>query len=711
MSALIAALAVFDDGALETLANKGLVRRAAKDVEAGKVDVVTLDGVAAIVAADGETVTLDARGPAAAHCSCPAPGVCRHKLAAVMALRTQTPAPPAHVPVADPPPAPAVPLETSSASPPAPAVLAEILAIGGTALVRWAGKAAIRAAGEVLEAAESPIIAVEGQGLVVRLGHGAPEIRMIPGQGLDGIISKAPLSKKKVLHAAAVLAVRRANGLMDELSSNPPQPTASVAANSPDDKFHAAVRHALEDGVGTALNQAPLALEDRLFELSVSSRADRQPRLASELRNISALLREKRARTSSIQPASLLVRMATAYALNDALAAAADSALAAALAGEVRQEYEACGPLTLDGLGLEIWRTRTGARGVTGNFYAHERARIVTVSLARASGADPSFDPEAAAAIEPIWDLAPLTILTRSRLTLADARLSPEGRLSLSADSKAAFASLKSTPSEVRQFPGTHVDWLALQDGLRARFAQRLTAGFEPSPILIAPAAHAAAKFDQRNQEYTWPLCDRSGRWVALTLSLGDADEMAGARLQRLSVIGDVAAVIVRPELDEDRLVLVPLTVLASTPSEPHPRLYELKGAAKGLERPSPAMRLAWLEALTKQRIGAMPVDVSLQRPSGARSITVRTLDRLADTLTGLAELGGQRRVELETARELKIIAGNLDRYGFPHLGLLIEDLTAKPQPPAATLLKTVYIAARTRAALRRLTWLTVVQH
>jgi hypothetical protein len=47
---LRAALAVFDDAALEALANKGIVRRAAKDVEAGKV-AITEESEGRIVAA------------------------------------------------------------------------------------------------------------------------------------------------------------------------------------------------------------------------------------------------------------------------------------------------------------------------------------------------------------------------------------------------------------------------------------------------------------------------------------------------------------------------------------------------------------------------------------------------------------------------------------------------------------------------------------
>ena len=115
---LQAAYANYDDEALAALASIGLLRRAAKDVEAGKVAWHPEGGAAAgSVAADGQRVQLALPGPAAARCDCPAPGVCKHILAAALWLRA----------------APAAGPETgaggAASAPPAPApVLDEVLA-------------------------------------------------------------------------------------------------------------------------------------------------------------------------------------------------------------------------------------------------------------------------------------------------------------------------------------------------------------------------------------------------------------------------------------------------------------------------------------------------------------------------------------------------------------------------------------------------------
>ena len=84
----------YDDDTLATLANPGLLRRAAKDVEAGKIAWAEQGTEAGVVTADGQRVQLDARGPQQARCDCPAPGICKHILGAALWLRALEPAAP-----------------------------------------------------------------------------------------------------------------------------------------------------------------------------------------------------------------------------------------------------------------------------------------------------------------------------------------------------------------------------------------------------------------------------------------------------------------------------------------------------------------------------------------------------------------------------------------------------------------------------------------
>lgn len=100
--------------ALAALANRGLVKRAAKDLDAGTVPAVSLadDGTLTAVFPDGAEAALPAAGGLeAATCTCGAPGKCRHRVGAVLAYQREQQAPqadtPAEPPVAEPVASPA----------------------------------------------------------------------------------------------------------------------------------------------------------------------------------------------------------------------------------------------------------------------------------------------------------------------------------------------------------------------------------------------------------------------------------------------------------------------------------------------------------------------------------------------------------------------------------------------------------------------------
>ncbi len=116
------ALAALDDEALAALANKGLVRRARKDLEQAPGEIVAADDEGLQVRIGAETVDVPAN-PVQASCTCPAGGVCRHILAALILLReTAEPTPPGE-------------------AVPSPDAAAELMAIDDETLQRLAGKA------------------------------------------------------------------------------------------------------------------------------------------------------------------------------------------------------------------------------------------------------------------------------------------------------------------------------------------------------------------------------------------------------------------------------------------------------------------------------------------------------------------------------------------------------------------------------------------
>ena len=87
MSQLIQLYAQIDDATLEAMSSKGIVRRARADAASVRFESSGADEIVGNI--EGATVRLDDKGLAKARCSCPAATICRHKIAVVLALRTQ----------------------------------------------------------------------------------------------------------------------------------------------------------------------------------------------------------------------------------------------------------------------------------------------------------------------------------------------------------------------------------------------------------------------------------------------------------------------------------------------------------------------------------------------------------------------------------------------------------------------------------------------
>lgn len=90
----MSAFAAYDAETLAALAGEGLLRRAQKDLDAGKVARIEYEPLSVI--ADGQTVRLDPLKPERSTCTCPAAGWCKHRVAAILLIRaaaeSETPA-------------------------------------------------------------------------------------------------------------------------------------------------------------------------------------------------------------------------------------------------------------------------------------------------------------------------------------------------------------------------------------------------------------------------------------------------------------------------------------------------------------------------------------------------------------------------------------------------------------------------------------------
>jgi len=699
-------LAAFDEAALIGLSSKGLVRRARRDVEQNLADIVEEDGGTAIVQADGEEVHIDAKGPAAARCSCPAAGMCRHILAAVLVVQASRGDAPEAPSQADADDAPATGEPATDDPADAADPLAEIRDLSETQIAKWAGKAALRAAREMLGDAAAPDIAREGRAVVVRFAGDVPEIRYLSGLGLDGIVSKVSKTKRKARHAAAILAVRLAEGIEAPAEDHAvAQPVAGPV--KPDAEFLNAVERCLTDCIRTGFNKAPLVLEERLFALSVATRADDLPRLSRLLRAVSAMVRSKRERDFTLDTHNYFSLVADAFMLVRALQSdeiADDTAKLGGLAGLVRQDYADTGSLELFGAGAQVWQTASGARGITGYFYSAGQNRWFTASLARNAGQDPGFRPAGAYTSEALWSAASLETLSRNRVVLTNPTASADGRLSMAKSVTCASAAWPITREAVAEWPACTGTWEELQYQLLDHFQPSLTDGrAAPFPVLLAPARHAPVYFDELSQETVWPLCDADGAWIGLTLPHGGGQDQVSAHLGSLAKTRTVWAVSALAIAERGRFVLRPFAVWTG---EGERSVFNLGLDVGTMARDKPLTGGDRVRGFFRKAISAAGAS-----PSGFRAITpdnatARTLREAFDLCLAIAELG-RPALEPELRQQLQGLVDRCGRIGLgpceTALGRVVD--TDGPDVPKALLCAT-YIINSAQALLRPLPWL-----
>ena len=641
-------LSAFDEQALATLANPGLVRRARRDVEEGRLRLVSAGEGQAQVEADGQLVTIDRRGPRAATCACKSVAICRHRIAAVLFLQE---APAAEVIGAEAEPEPAAEAD------PAADAAAIVAGLDLAALEKWAGRAGWRAACELAGTAES--VEVSANNVSVRFADLDDPVRILRGQGFDGIVSKASRARRKPYHAAAVLAARRQLGLGMPAPREEAEDVSQAVEVDP--VFLARAADALRECALLGFNLAPVPLEESLFELSVSSRADSLPRLGGLFRAIAAQIRLRRQRSFNYDPDRLLELAATAFALVRALAAAGEDRLPQ-LAGSVRRNHVPLEPLQLVGCGGEQWRTSTGARGVTAWFHEPATGRWFSASLARGPGQDPMFSPSEGWRTQSMWRSDPLAVLAHSRVTLSGAGVSADGRLSAPAEAKARVHDKDKSPDPSWPFIVRH--WSGLREEFRRQAGIGLDATNAPVVCLIAVQGSANPYFDELAQQLIWPVRDALGEWLALTLDHEEPMSPAIEALESVRPSGWNGMVLIRLARDGGRLTATPLT------------LFGRDGAVDlSLWRPArpqsgrTANMLDWLRRL---------------RAAGGHRFSRAGLGTTETALAGawrqlldLAEIGPAQSSSLDA--KVAAHAARLDAFGLPGLaGLFLRAAQAR---------------------------------
>lgn len=544
VAAFIAALAGVDDETLAALANKGLVRRARKDLDKNPPAIISAEAAFVSLRVEDATVTLT-QPAAKSTCSC-ASGVCRHILAGLIWLREAG---------ASIPPAAAAPIQptaaTGTASPAAPASTdpAEpLLSFDAIMLQKWAGKPLLKRAGLVLSRGYQ--IEQAPAAIVVRLPALNLSVRCMAG-GLDAMICSCHAPGPCEHKVAAVLAIQ-AQSSATPVQVAPSALQESTGAPRSRQQVRQSVKELLGQIISMGLSRLSTASESRLRTLSTSAHGVDLPRLSRMLRSLADEISMTLLRDASAASSSLLASCARLWALCDAL-----EHPTATLVGEHRSLYmPVAGSMEVVGLGARRWRTPSGYHGLTVFLWEPSSRRWTTWNDARPL-ATPGFDPVRrfdeggpwSGAASPrqaagtSWRLSGIHRNAAGRLTARDNSRGIPGRPSRPEDGPLItdFSQLGPMAAE------------AFAPGLR----QRTDHG---DLVLLAPAQCGPPEYDAIQQEVLRPLADANGKLAILKLRHSPESEHALTTLQTMDG-PTVKAVLASLRIGEQGLFVEPITL------------------------------------------------------------------------------------------------------------------------------------------------------
>lgn len=542
---VVAVLRRFDDDAWAALANRGLLRRASKDVATISLELASEEPVTVSVA--GHLVRYDAAGPAQASCDCPAADICQHVIVAglwLAGLNVREPVGGANL-----------------SSDPHAELHADLMALDPPALQSYAGLRGLRWAVQYLaDADEDAVSVVVGQQLQIGLRRPRVTYRYAGG-GLAGLVADVRLPSPEKYVVAAVLGYQRAHGVeLPTVEKAAVRDTVDRRARAENRQRHlAAVSALLLDTARLGASHLSPSVLQRYETAAVSAQGAELHRLALALRRLAdhvELLLDRNARADEH---ALLDAVAVAHALVSALRTAEEPPIR--LVGRARTTYTSARSLEVIGLGAYPWVAASGYRGLTCLFWCPTDARFVSWTDARPSSVW-NFEPRSRYLHPGPWaGLASPATATGRRLHLVDAQVSGEGRISgierthavVDVVEPVAWASLAVVET-----------WSLLEE------RRRVGAGLldEPDPlrdwVVLDPAEFGGASFDPIRQLLWWPVLDRDGVVLPLVLRWTPTTTEAVGRIEHLAAAGlpDGTRVVARLLVRGGRLVGEPMSLL-----------------------------------------------------------------------------------------------------------------------------------------------------
>ncbi|MCL1993738.1 MAG: SWIM zinc finger family protein [Spirochaetes bacterium] len=525
MQSLKEQISIIDEDYLAGISNRGILKRAQKDLAESRISVSLSDNALEANFADGTVTKInDALGNF--QCTCPSRTICKHVIMALIQASRDSPA--------------ESPGEPSSENPPeAPAEASTfdyLLAYNQESLVKDFGKTSYNdvlfklMAGATCEIEETSILGI-------KVMEGAFTVRFLPNTSIAESICSCKTKNCRHRLEAIMHYIKYKTGKLDmELVKADSDVSIDVIVP---------VINFIEDIFRTGLVRLPAEYSEKCAQFAVLCHGAGFAlfeRLFETCGKELALYEQK----SALFNRNALVRnLSRIYQMCREIQQGGNEK-AAALAGKFRRQYMELPTLRILGMGAYPWYAKSGFCGVTAVFHAPELGQNFTFTFTRPV----TSEAEAVAGIKQIWQSQSawklplgLGLAAKGELSLTGAKISEDGRLS-SSEGTSAFLVKPQTAIELGEIDTVVFDDFTavknlflskdLHDGARTRQAGLARQAY----AVLKIAGLADDDFNRVTQTYTINLIDKFENRMALSVKYSKINETAILNLEHLAASG-----------------------------------------------------------------------------------------------------------------------------------------------------------------------------
>lgn len=599
----------YDDNALSTYANAGILRRAQKDILANKVFIneETASSEKITLSSDNQTVTLPANGLNNASCDCSSVSACKHIIASVLYLQSLA-AHSDHVATKEVEAEKLVenddenekalsvnhsntivPMDDKETNPTAISLTAleEVLTFELEDLQKLAKKIPKAKRAKALTLALnyfakdtenkqnlSAQIINESSSIRIQLADQSEEIRYIAGAGFDGMLSKIERDTSSY-HWLALLAIQKAHAteeqqnllhhwLKAELSETSTRaPLNLERLSAPALTVLEDIAFDIEQLINLGLSHIDSYAANRMHLANTLARSQHLPRLAMQLRQLSGQMHDFINGDNHSNERLVLLSLAELFADLYMLRNSTGSELAM-LRGKLRQQYdsdEQRADLQLLPLGARWWQSQGKARGLTLYFYEANEQQIIEFTQTRAQAQDLAFSKQTA------WHnatwLSTAQNLMNQYSTLSNPRFNDNGGLAVTGSQVSASQALKDNFARYIQDIGAIAfdNWQNLDQNWQSQLG--IEGRVEPL-IILNPSKIGTLVIDEIEQCVWWPISDHANNQLRLRLNWNASEPQSIHNIEKLERINfyDIQMLIAHVTINDNVIELSPLTLV-----------------------------------------------------------------------------------------------------------------------------------------------------